>query len=55
MTVIIQLDHCASWEVLFLQIFFGALALCSAGGKTKKKKKKAQLAFISEGGTVKVA
>lgn len=32
--------------------FFGALALCSAGGKTKKK---AQLAFISEGGTVKVA
>lgn len=52
MTVIIQLDHCASWEVLFLQIFFGALALCSAGGKTKKK---AQLAFISEGGTVKVA
>lgn len=54
MTVIIQLDHCASWEVLFLQIFFGALALCSAGGKTKKKKK-AQLAFISEGGTVKVA
>lgn len=36
----------------FYRFFFGALALCSAGGKTKKK---AQLAFISEGGTVKVA
>lgn len=40
-------------KYFFYRFFlFGALALCSAGGKTLKK---AQLAFISEGGTVKVA